>query len=98
MPGRPVSFQQLQRALEVVAYELDRRPDEYRFDDPITALEQVRGAAGAMPALGAPLRESYPALVELTVRALAALGSMPEPAEVDGLLEFGGFDLWRDQR
>jgi hypothetical protein len=98
VPSRPVSIRQLQLALEVIAYELERRPDDYRFGDPITALEQVRVAAASLPPAGAPLRESYPAIVELAARALAALGSMPEPSEVDGLLEFGGFDLWRRQR
>ena len=95
---RPVSLQQLPRALELVAYALARRPDDYRVEDPITALEHARLAAGSLPAIGAPLREAYPALVELAVRSLVALGSMPEPSEVDGLLEFGGFELWRDQR
>jgi hypothetical protein len=37
-------------------------------------------------------------VVALAVHALTALGSMPEPTEVDGLLEFGGFELWRRQR
>jgi hypothetical protein len=32
------------------------------------------------------------------VHSLAALGTMPEPTEVDGLLDYGGFDLWRRQR
>jgi hypothetical protein len=98
MPNRRVSAEQLQRALEVVAYELERRPDEYAVADPITALERVHAAAAALPTEGCPLKESYPAVVELAVHALAALGSLPEPTEVDGLLEFGGFDLWKKQR
>jgi hypothetical protein len=98
MPDRRVSANQLQLALEVVAYELERRPEEYAVADPITALELVREAAAALPPAGTPLKESYPAIVELAVHALAALGSMPEPTDVDGLLEYGGFDLWRTQR
>ena len=94
----PLPQEQLRRALEVVAYELERRPDEYRTTDPIGALEQVRAAAEALPPSGARLHTSYPALVELTTRALAALGAMPEPSEIDGLTEFGGFDLWRRSR
>jgi hypothetical protein len=96
--GGPLPQAQLRRALEVVAYDLERRPEVYRSADAIDALEQVRTAAAALPPAGAPLRESYPALVELTTRALAALGAMPEPGDVDGLTEFAGFDLWRAQR
>jgi hypothetical protein len=95
---RPMNTRQLQLALEVVAYELGRRPGDYAATDPIAALERVRDAANALPANGALLRESYPALVELATAALTALGSMPEPDEVDGLLDFGGFELWRAQR
>ena len=65
----PLPQEQLRRALEVVAYELERRPDEYRTTDPIGALEQVRAAAEALPPSGARLHTSYPALVELTTRA-----------------------------
>jgi hypothetical protein len=93
-----MSLDQLRLALEVVAYELERHPECYRAGDPIGALEEVRGCADALPPPGAPLRESYPAVVALAVHALTALGSMPEPTEVDGLLEFGGFELWRRQR
>jgi hypothetical protein len=95
---RHLNSRQLQLALEVVAYELERRRDEYVVADPIAALERVREAASALPPAGAVLRESYPALVELTTAALTALGSMPEPGDVDGLLDFGGFELWRAQR
>jgi hypothetical protein len=95
---RPLNSRQLQLALEVIAYELERRRGDYVVADPIAALERVRDAAGALPTGGAPLRESYPALVELAASALTALGSMPEPSEVDGLLDFGGFELWRNQR
>lgn len=94
----PLSEEQLRRALEIIAYELERRSDDYRTTDPIGALEGVRAAALALPPRGARLNVSYPALVELATRALAALGSMPEPNEIDGLTEFGGFDLWRRQR
>jgi hypothetical protein len=96
--SNPLPIGQLERALEVIAYEIERRPDDYRIADAITALERVREAAASLPPDGAPLRESYPALVELTVCALAALGAMPEPSEVDGLLDYGGFELWRRQR
>jgi hypothetical protein len=88
----------LRRALEVVAYELERRAEDYSPTDPIGALEAVRAAASALPPSGARLHDSYPALVELTTRAIAALGAMPEPTEIDGLTEYGGFDLWRRQR
>jgi hypothetical protein len=94
----PLPIGHLERALEVIAYELQRRPDDYRFADAIAALERTREAARSLPADGAPLRESYPALVELAACALAALGALPEPGEVDGLLDYGGFDLWRRQR
>jgi hypothetical protein len=97
MPS-PLPIGQLERALEVIAYELERRPGQYRVADPNSALERVREAAEALPPEGATLREVYPALVELAVHSLAALGTMPEPTEVDGLLDYGGFDLWRRQR
>jgi hypothetical protein len=97
MPS-PLPIGQLQRALEVIAYELERRPEQYGVADPISALELVREAAEALPSEGATLREVYPALVELAVRSLAALGTLPEPGEVDGLLDYGGFDLWRRSR
>jgi hypothetical protein len=98
MPSRRPTAEQLQLALEIVAYELERRPEAYDVADPITALERVREAAGALPPSGVPLRESYPAVVELAVQALVALGSMPEPSDVDGMLDYAGFDLWRRQR
>lgn len=95
---RPVTDEQLRRALEVIAYELERRPEHYATLDPIAALEQLRVCADELPSAGSPLRTSYPAVVELAVRAVAALGSLPEPSEVDGLTDFAGFDLWRRQR
>jgi len=95
---QPPSGDQLRQALEVVAYELQRRADLYRIADPIAALEQVHRAASALPPVGSPLRVSYPALVELATRALLALATMPAPNEVDGLTDFGGFELWRQQR
>jgi hypothetical protein len=97
MPG-PLPIAHLQRALEVIAYELERRPDDYRAGDPITALERLQDAAAALPPAGSPLRDTYPAVVAIAAGALAALGTLPEPSEVDGLLDFGGFELWRRQR
>jgi hypothetical protein len=97
MPG-PVPIGHLQRALEIVAYEFERRPDDHRVDDPISALERLRAASAALPPDGSPLRETYPAVVALAASALAALGSLPDPSEVDGLLDYGGFELWRRQR
>jgi hypothetical protein len=95
-PAEP--SRQLRLALEVITYERERHPDRYDTTDPITALERVRAAAAKLPPEGATLREFYPALVALAASALSALGAMPEPAEVDGLLDFGGFELWRAQR
>ncbi|HET6951625.1 MAG TPA: hypothetical protein VFI47_14685 [Acidimicrobiales bacterium] len=40
----------------------------------------------------------YPDVVRLAARALLALGSLPEPDEVDGLSGFEGLDLWRASR
>jgi len=95
---RPVPIDALRRALEVVAYELERQPDQYRCQDAIEALDELRVAAARLPAIGAPLSETYPAVVAVAVRALAALSGLPEPTEVDDLKDFGGFDLWRAQR
>jgi hypothetical protein len=95
---RPVPIDALRRALEVVSYELERHPERYRCQDAIEALDELRLAAAALPAVGAPLSETYPAVVAVAVRALAALSGLPEPTEVDGLADFGGFDLWRAQR
>jgi hypothetical protein len=98
MSADPLPTPQLRLALEVIAYELQRRPEAYTRTDAISALEAVRTAAAALGGAGVPLRESYPRLVELAVWTLAALGALPEPSEVDGLSEFGGFDLWRHSR
>ncbi len=87
----------LRLALEVVAYELERRPAHYRCADPIEALERLRATPGP-PAEGGALKESYPAVVELATRALVALAALPEPTEVDGLSDLAGFDEWRRQR
>ena len=96
-PG-PLSGEQLRRALEVIAYELERRPEHYGTTDAIAALDDMRSCADGLPPAGSPLKVSYPAVVELAVRAITALGSLPEPSEVDGLTDFAGFDLWRRQR
>ncbi|MGK2947876.1 MAG: hypothetical protein ACSLFP_04830 [Acidimicrobiales bacterium] len=87
----------LRLALEVVAYELERRPADYRCADPIEALERLRETP-APPGEGAPLKESYPAVVTLAARALVALASLPEPDEVDGLSDLAGFEEWRRHR
>ncbi len=87
----------LRLALEVVAYELERRPAHYRCADPIEALERLRATPGP-PAEGGALKESYPAVVELATRALVALAALPEPTEVDGRSDLAGFDEWRRQR
>lgn len=93
--GSPIEG--LRLALEVVAYELERRPADHRCADPIEALERLR-ATPAPPGEGSPLKEVYPAVVTLATRALVALASLPEPDEVDGLSELAGFDEWRRQR
>jgi len=98
MTDRAVPIGALRRALEVVAYELERHPERYRCQDAIEALDELRRAAATVPPVGAPLRDTYPAVVAVAVRALAALSGMPEPTVVDGLEDFGGFDLWRAQR
>lgn len=98
MTDRPVPIDALRRALEVVAYELERRPERYRCQDAIEALDELRHAAASLPPAGAPLHETYPAVVAVAVRALAALSGLPEPTEVDDLGDYGGFDLWRSQR
>lgn len=98
MTDRPVPIDALRRALEVVAYELERRPEQYRCQDAIEALDELRRAAASLPPGGAPLHETYPAVVAVAVRALAALSGLPEPTEVDDLGDYGGFDLWRSQR
>jgi hypothetical protein len=91
-----VPIEGLRLALEVVAYELERRPEAYRCADPIDALERLRATPGP-PDAGA-LKESYPAVVELATRALVALAALPEPDDVDGLSDLAGFDEWRRQR
>jgi hypothetical protein len=84
--------------MEVVGYELQTRGDRDAGSDPITALERLRDTAAAFPATGAALADVYPDVVRLAAQALLALGSMPEPDEIDGLRGFEGFDIWRQSR
>jgi hypothetical protein len=84
--------------MEVVGYELSAHGERYAGADPITALERLRATAAAFPPAPAALAEVYPDAVRLAAHALLALGSMPEPDEIDGLRGFEGFDLWRQSR
>jgi hypothetical protein len=95
---QPAGYQKLHRALEVVGYELQTHGDRYTGTDPITALERLRDTAAEFPTAPTALAEVYPDVVRLAARALLALGSMPEPDEIDGLRGFEGFDLWRQSR
>jgi hypothetical protein len=93
-----VPYGQLQRAMQVVAYELEIRAGDLARLDAIGALEALRAEAAEFPAPGCPLHEVYPALVRTTVLALLALGSMPDPDEIDRLEGFEGFGVWRESR
>jgi hypothetical protein len=84
--------------MEVVGYELQTHGDRYSGTDPITALERLCATAAEFPAEPAALADLYPDVVRLAARALLALGSMPEPDEIDGLRGFEGFDVWRQSR
>jgi hypothetical protein len=88
----------LRLGLELVAYELARRPNAVRPRDPIAAVEAALEAARQLPAAGAALCELYEPLLRLAADALVALSSLPEPDEVDGLTSLAGFDQWRRQR
>jgi hypothetical protein len=84
--------------MEVVGYELQTHGDRYAGTDPITALERLREAAAAFPTAPTALADVYPDVVRLAAHALLALGSVPEPDEIDGLRGFEGFDFWRQNR
>jgi hypothetical protein len=95
---QPAGYRRLHLALEIVGYELALRGDDYAVSDPIAALDALRDQAAAHPSEATTLAEVYPEVVQLAARALLALGSLPEPDEVDGLVGFEGFELWRQSR
>jgi hypothetical protein len=88
----------LRLALELVAYELARRPPDERPRDAIAAVEAAVDAAARLPASGGPLCDLYEPLLRVAADALLALALLPEPDEVDGLTSLAGFDQWRRQR
>jgi len=96
--SQPAAYRRLHLAMEVVGYELQLHGEDYAGTDPIAALEALRARAAAFPPESRALAEIYPEVVRLAIRALLALGSLPEPDEVDGLSGFEGFDLWRKSR
>ena len=77
---------------------LPRHAEDYAGADPIAALEALRAEVAQFPVEPGALADVYPEMVRLAARALLALGSLPEPDEVDGLSGFEGFDLWRQSR
>ena len=93
-----VPYTTLQRAMEVVAYDLEIRGGGREVGDVIGALELLRAETEAFPPAGAALRAVYPSVVRTAVLALLALGAMPEPDEIDRLEGFEGFGFWRDSR
>jgi hypothetical protein len=95
---QPSGYYRLHLAMEVVGYELARHADAYVGADPIAALEALRAEAAHFPNGPCTLADIYPDVVRLAARALLALGSLPEPDDVDGLSGFEGFDLWRQSR
>ena len=95
---QPAGYHRLHLAMEIVGYELARHAEDYAGADPIAALEALRAEVAQFPVEPGALADVYPEMVRLVARALLALGSLPEPDEVDGLSGFEGFDLWRQSR
>ena len=90
--------QGLELALSVVAYHWEVREQDDEVGHDLAMVERLHAAVASVPREPVPLAELYPSVVELASLSLALLARVGDPGEVDGLVGFEGFDLWRQSR